>query len=215
MAIYQQMHMKGLNGILVFCLLLGVALQASAATENETADAVVDRLHSTLLDVMRTGEKLGYDGRLDHLAPVIHSSFDFQTIARIVIGRHWKQLSEQQKANFLDVFSQLSTATYAARFDTFNGESFRLVGTEPQKRDHVLVKTELLKNDGKTIALSYRVRPTDDGHWLIINVIAEGVSDLSLKRSDYSAVIRDRGFDELLTRLKNKISDYQSGGAAD
>ena len=79
----------------------------------------------------------------------------------------------------------------------------------------MLVKTQFRKSDGDTIEFSYRVRPTGNGEWLIINVIADGVSDLSLKRSDYSAVIREQGFDELVARLNNKIAAYQSGGATD
>ena len=201
--------------IAALLLLLGVQTNSLAVSGDDAAYAVVDRLHNTLLGVMRSADELGYAGRLERLAPVIDASFDFPTIARIVIGRYWKQLDEEQRARFLETFSKLSKATYAARFDGFGGESFRYVGAEPQKRDHMLVKTEFVKQNGEKIAFSYRVRPTENGEWLIINVIADGVSDLSLKRSDYSAVIRDQGFDELVARLNDKIAAYQSRALGD
>ena len=40
-----------------------------------------------------------------------------------------------------------------------------------------------------------------------MNVVAKGVSDLSLKRAEYTAVIDSEGFDSLLNRLRGKVSD--------
>ena len=44
-----------------------------------------------------------------------------------------------------------------------------------------------------------------------MNVVAQGVSDLSLKRADYTAVIKTEGFDSLINRLEKKIAEMSQG----
>ncbi|MCZ6893424.1 MAG: ABC transporter substrate-binding protein, partial [Gammaproteobacteria bacterium] len=51
----------------------------------------------------------------------------------------------------------------------------------------------------------------NDNKWLIVNVIAQGISDLSLKRADYTAVIKKEGFDSLVNRLNDKITAMLRG----
>jgi phospholipid transport system substrate-binding protein len=52
-----------------------------------------------------------------------------------------------------------------------------------------------------------------DGRWRIINIIADGVSDLALERAEYSSVIRRYGFNALLAKLKERIAGYARKGA--
>ena len=58
--------------------------------------------------------------------------------------------------------------------------------------------------------LNYLLRQTN-GQWRIMNVVAQGVSDLSLKRADYTAVIKTEGFDSLINRLEKKIAEMSQG----
>jgi len=71
----------------------------------------------------------------------------------------------------------------------------------------VLVRTELLKSSGTRVHLDY-VLQHRQGHWRIINIIANGVSDLALKRADYSSVLKRQGFQTLIDMLEHKIRRY-------
>ncbi|MGH8605045.1 MAG: ABC transporter substrate-binding protein, partial [Gammaproteobacteria bacterium] len=88
-------------------------LQAEAATQPLAADTVVERLHGTLIRVMENADKLGYAGRYQLLKPVVEDSFDFLEISRIVMGRHWRRLDNDQQTEFVSIFRELSMATYA------------------------------------------------------------------------------------------------------
>lgn len=189
-------------------LALALALGAGAARA-ETADnpqAVVEQLHAALLQAMTGAEQLGYQGRFDLLAPTLAGSFDFPAIARIVTGRHWKALSEAQRAHFIETFRTLSTATYAVNFSGFSGERFATLGTAETKGG-TIVRTELVKTDGSRVPLTYLLHKSPEGAWLIVNVIAQGVSDLALKRAEYAAVIKAEGIDSLIKRLEAKIAE--------
>ena len=94
------------------------------------------------------------------------------------------------------------------RFDSFSGESFKNLSIEQMKENRFMVKTELVRTNDEPVSFNYIVQ-NDGGEWKIISVIANGINDLSLKRADYSAIIKERGFDALIASLKEKISDLQ------
>jgi phospholipid transport system substrate-binding protein len=175
-----------------------------------SASDVVRGFQSELLSVMKKANELGYQGRYSKLEPLVKKSHDLRTIARIVTGRAWKGLSNEQRQDFVNLFGRLSVATYAHNFDDYSGETFKFEGETKTSRGDILVRTALIESDGKEISFDYILRRRD-GHWLIINIIADGVSDLALKRSEYTGIIRREGFDALTAKLKNKIASYSQG----
>jgi phospholipid transport system substrate-binding protein len=168
---------------------------------------VVDNLHTVLLAVMKEAENLGYSGRYTRLAPVVTATFDIPFIARIIVGRYWRTFTDEKKTKFVETFRNLSIASYAGRFDGYSGERFTVVSTKALQDDYVMVKTLLIKRDGEEIELDYILHQVDN-EWRVINVIADGVSDLSLKRADYTAFLKKKGFDALIDKLAEKISSY-------
>jgi len=101
-------------------------IAANAVTENP--EQVIQKLQSSLLQVMREGEKLGYEGRFKFLEPVIDQSHDTETIIKTILGAtYWSQLDSEQKKLVVDTFRQLSIATYAGRFTHHDGEQFEVI----------------------------------------------------------------------------------------
>lgn len=189
--------------LLAICVTLA---GASAAAKSASPSATVEKLHGTLLGMMQEGTTLGYKGRVERIEPVLDETFNFETIGRIVTGRHWKTLDSGKREVFLATFRQLSTATYADNFSSFGGEAFKTLGEET-KKEACLVRTQIVKTDGSTVSLNYVLNKTGE-QWRIVNVIAEGVSDLALKRSEYGAVITSEGIDALIAKLEAKIASY-------
>jgi phospholipid transport system substrate-binding protein len=196
-----------LFGRLSFLLLMLHLMAPFSAASDRGAVEVVETLHTTLLAVMKDGDQIGYKGRYDRLEPVIRASFDLPFIARTVLGRYWETLNQEQRSKFIGAFSELSIATYAGNFDSYSGERFKTVSEKEVSSGRVLVQSRLVKSEGGEVQLDYILHRIDH-QWRIINVIAEGVSDLALKRADYSAFLKNKGFDALLTKLNEKIAQY-------
>lgn len=201
--------MKTVNAAAI-ALIFFLGMQSFANADETPAAAVVETLHAALLKIMQDADTLGYAGRVETITPVLAQSFDFETISRIVTGRAWNELEAAERAEFETLFARLSAATYASNFSSFSGERFETRSSEA-KRDNMLVKTVLVKGDGDPVTLDYLLRKSD-GMWRIVNVIAEGVSDLSLKRADYTAVIKNEGFNSLITQLNGKVASYGESG---
>jgi phospholipid transport system substrate-binding protein len=178
-----------------------------SAAGDRGAVEVVENLHTTLLAVMKDGPQIGYKGRYDRLEPVIRASFDLPFISRTVLGRYRETLNQDQRSKFIEKFSELSIATYAGNFDSYSGERFKTISEKEVSGGRILVQTRLIKSDGGEIPLDYIFHRVDL-EWRIINVIAEGVSDLALKRAEYALFLKIKGFDALLMKLNEKIAQY-------
>lgn len=171
------------------------------------ARQIVEELHAKLIDVMQHAAELGYEGRYRELEPLILSRFDTPLIVQVILSRYWNDLSEQQRADFISLFNRLSIGTYASRFNSYTGEQFVEQTPEELKKGRLLIRTELQRPGKKPVQLDYLMQQREDGSWYIISVIANGVNDLSLKRAEYAAVIKDDGYNGLVQQIEQKVAE--------
>jgi len=193
--------------VLLFFWLLCIPGQGAFAGG---ASESVSQLQSTLIKIMKGGNTLGYQGRWKTITPVIEHTHDLPVIAKIAIGRHWKELTKEQQQEFTSTFRELSNSTYAGRFNSYSGEQFSLISEKPLKRNRVLVQTRFVKADGEEIRFNYVLHQTND-QWKIINIMVNGVSDLALKRTEYGGILKKDGFPALLQKLRTQIKENADG----
>lgn len=188
-----------------------VAEDPAAPPDAAAVRAPVERLYAALLDVMKRADALGFEGRYGALGPVIEASYDLPFMAELILGRQWKSLSADQQKRWLETFTKLTVSTYADRFDAYAGERFEVGAVEPATQGTSMVRTQLVRTDDEPVKLDYRMRQ-NAGHWRIIDVYLSGtVSELALRRSEYSALMRKEGFDALLTAVGKKIAAHEAG----
>ncbi len=195
------------------CLWALVALAPAAASSSDlTSHEPIELLNATLLDVMQNADTLGYEGRWNRLAPVLTEVYDLQYVSRIVLGTGWDTLDDSQRSEMVDTFKNLIITTYAARFDGYSGQSFAIASDAELKRGRVLVRTELVDPE-EVISLDYILHKDGVGQWRVINVVANGVSDLSVKRAEYSSLLRRSGFPALMGRIREQADQLAKGAA--
>jgi len=202
------MNLKNLKFVLVFIIsMLTTSSVYAQDDEVATAKQVVEKFQSELIAVMKDGKKLGYAGRYQKLSDPISNSHDLTKIARIVVGKEWEKLSEDQQQKLTDIFIRLSIASYAHNFKDYSGESFGFDSEEETTRGGVVVHTHLVIPNDKAVKFDYMLKEKGSS-WRIINIIANGVSDLALKRSEYTTILQREGFDVLMSKINEKIDSY-------
>jgi phospholipid transport system substrate-binding protein len=186
-------------------LLSGMSVSWAQKTDSASPEQVVKRLHESLTEAMREGSRLGFKGRLELLTPSVTRTHELDFIARTTLGNLWSKLSPDQQITFTDTFRQLSISSYADWFKSHEGEAFEFVDQQNMPREQVLVRTRIIKGKDEVARLDYVLRETKDG-WRIINIIANGVSDLALKRVESRSILERDGFPALIDMLKKKIA---------
>jgi phospholipid transport system substrate-binding protein len=190
-------------------LLLATAVTAA----DPPATQVIARLNAALLDTLKNAEHLGYQGRFDKLAPVVPQAFDVEFMAEKSIGKYWKSLSDADKARWLALFKEFTVANYAGNLDKFTGQRFEMSGEEPDQNDTIVVHTKLINPGGEDVELNYRLHQTPAGPRIVDIYLKGTVSELALRRSDYTSVLERDGFDALVATIRTKIADLAAGRA--
>ncbi len=114
-------------------VILSGILFIGAAGANEPSE-VVKTLQSSLVEVMKDGETLGYQGRYEKLEQVVVDCHDIPYVTRLTVGKYWKTFDQQQRSKLVKTFRELSIATYANRFDGYSGEQFIIVSEKELRR---------------------------------------------------------------------------------
>ena len=183
----------------------------AAATTPGSPTQVVETLHAAMLDVMKQSAKLGYPERFSLLEPAIARAFDLDFMARKALGPEFDKLDPPKQQRWLQTFRTFMIANYAGRFHGYEGQKFESLAEDPSAQDTVLVRTRLVDPAADDVDLTYRLRKTD-ADWRIIDVYLKGtVSELALRRSDFSALVAREGFDSLIANVDGKVADLASG----
>ena len=179
------------------------ATSSGAATEAE-AVAVVDGLQSALIDAAT----LDLDDSIDALDGVVRAAHDLATMGRRTVNRrYWRAWSEAEQDRFIAAFARLSVTSYASRFANVTPETFEILGGALNADGRAEVQTVVHRADGSDdVSLDYLLQLVD-GDWRIVNVFADGVSELSLMASEYFSILESGSLDDLVLELEAQVAE--------
>jgi len=166
------------------------ATAAEATLAADAATAVVRSLHAALVAVAADSSATTRDERYRLLEPTILATHDLPYIAELTIRRQWRDLDAEDRHRFVAAFTRLSVMTYASRFAGVGPDAFQIWGTEPAGDGRIEVRAAIVRPGEDDISLDY-VLHERDAEWRIVNILADGVSDLALKRAQYQRVLGD------------------------
>lgn len=184
-----------------------------AWAESEGADPAVTRIrafYDSLLTVMEQADKLGIRGRYEKLSPAIRTTFDLAAMTRIAVGPDWNSISSEQQAALIDSFARLTISTYAARFDGYSGERFKVEPTSEARNTGRIVRTKLVQSTGEPVTLNYLLRGSGE-NWKVVDIYLSGtISELATRRSEFSAILKAGGPDALIESLGQQAEKLQN-----
>lgn len=194
--------------------LVAALLFSTAAVSNPgSPDAVIEGAVAELTEKLR--------GRRNELAKnrnelyglideVLLPRFDRKLAAQLVLAKHWRAASDEQRERFINAFYNSLLRKYADGLLEFDEELIEVIeyrGDKTAKRS--LVKTNVTLDDGTRVPVHYDLVNRGD-RWLIFNVKVEGVSYVSNFRTELDSEIRASSLQAVIDRLES-----ESGSQAD
>ena len=137
---------------------------------------------------------------------VIVEHIAVERVAKLVLGKHWRDASVEQRSRFAYEFKNLLIRTYAsALFDYTGGEkmTFRPLKIRGNERT-IVVRTDIKLPGLSVIPVNYRFLRNNNSQWKIFDVTINGISLVTNYRSSYSQLIEREGLDALIRRLELK-----------
>jgi phospholipid transport system substrate-binding protein len=194
----------------VVLLALGVLVSANASASDAMGEvkATVDQV----LQILKNPDyKSAPAQRRQKLRSVIGGHFDFADMSRSALGTHWKSLSEEQRREFVRLFTSLMEAAYMSRIESYSGQKVEFLKERADSPGYSQVYTSIVQDEAQPISVNYRLKQTDSG-WKVYDVLVDGISLVANYRNQFNRVINSNGYDGLVEQIKMKVN--QSGAGA-
>ena len=193
-------------------LLAVVASVAVAVTvTDDTGRTPHEMIETTAMAVSERldGRKRYFDENPDELYELVDElllpMFDTRYAGRLVLGKHWKSATKEQRDQFIDVFYRFLLQSYANGILEFEQGSITVLPPDEQQNEkRVIVKTKTRMDDGSEVPINYSMRKTSKG-WRVYDVRIEGVSYVQNYRNQFNAEIAALGVDAVIERLHAEV----------
>lgn len=172
------------------------------------AEKFVSNLTDNALQVI-TDNQLNATQKESELAKLFIRSVDTQWIGRFVLGKYWKGASEEQRVAYLDLYQKFLIGNYVPKFREYNNEKIIILSVTSQEDNEYRVQSEIARLNQPAIKVDYMVRQKGD-HFVIFDIVAEGVSLVTTQRSEFGSVISRKGLAYLIERLKIRVDQMNS-----
>lgn len=156
---------------------------------------------------MVTDANLSQTDKIAQFRQLLRDGFALPSIARFALGRYWRRADEDQRQRYTLLFEDYIVASYSARFNEYEGESFRIVDEKLLDDGAAIVTTSIMRPNAQSVQVDWQVRD-HRGQLKIVDVVIEGISMTLTQRSDFAAAIRQSGgnIDKFLDSLDRKAN---------
>jgi phospholipid transport system substrate-binding protein len=190
--------------ILYLLVTLAVVPPVLAGEPTEQIKETTEKAISVLSDpTFRAPERM--EERQRRLREIADERFDWEEMARRSLARHWAQRTDEEKREFVALFSHLLERTYMDRVDNYSGEKVLYEG-DTIDGDYGTVTVKIITNANTKIPAEYRVKRRENG-WFIYDISVEGVSLINNYRTQFNSIILKSSYETLIKRLKAKVNE--------
>lgn len=135
------------------------------------------------------------------LEEVISGRFDYAEMSKRALAAYWTPLTNEQRAEFVDLFKAFLSDRYAGKIEGYSGEQVQYLSERLEGR-YAEVRTKLVSSKVE-IPMDYRLI-NKAGRWYAYDIIADGVSLVKNYRSQFEKIIRSDSYEELVHRLRDR-----------
>jgi phospholipid transport system substrate-binding protein len=164
---------------------------ASAEIESAACDFVIDMSDAAINAL--AAPNIDRDERIERFRILFKDRFAVPVMGRLVLGRHWRKATPQERDEYLALFEDLMVASYVDRFARYTGESLTITKSVSDGKRGVTVFSEINRRQGgKAVRVDWRVA-SRGGLIKVVDVVIEGTSLSTTLRSDFASIIRREG----------------------
>ena len=192
--------MLALMAALVLALPAAAAEMAPAQVVQKIADDLANSIGAQREELKKDHEKL-----ISEIDSILLPHFDIEYASLLVLGRNARAASPAQRSRFAKAFYNSIAHLYAEGLLNYTRGNVRVLPFNGELNDkRTIVRTEVVLDDGKTVAVDYAFRKTASGEWKAYDVIIEGISYITNYRNQVTAEIQASSLDSLITRLETQ-----------
>ena len=197
-------HMLLLSGLLM-TVLLAIVGSGPSAYADTTSDprVIVKSTVDRALQILKQRE-LSQPARRAKLIDLVQGHFAFDDMSRSALGYHWRELSSQQRQEFVPLFQAFLEDAYLSKIDKYSGQQVRFLGKSSDGNGGAEVKTDVAPQEGaQPVSIVYLLK-LENGEWKVYDVAVDNISITANYRNQFNRVINNQGFNALISEMQAK-----------
>ena len=171
------------------------------AGDVEDINSMVKKKVSVIFDLLGK-QDIEKNERNEKIVGELNEIMDFQLAAYLSLGKHWKKISKTQKKEFVETFQQYINNYIVEKIDLYTNQKIDIGDSKIVKKGRAELEIGILSG-GETLQVNFKLRKNKKKEWRVFDVDIEGVSLITTFRSQFSGVLKNSSFEELLEKLKN------------
>lgn len=191
-----------------FALVAGLFLAASVHAAPLSPEKVVQKIADDLaakIGAHRDELKDNHEKLISEIDGILLPHFDIEYASLLVLGRNARAASPEQRSRFAKAFYNSIAHRYAEGLLNYTRGNVNVLTFSGELNDkRTIVRTEVVLDDGKKVAVDYAFRKSASGEWKAYDVIIEGISYITNYRNQVAAEIKATNLDSLIERLETQ-----------
>ena len=171
------------------------------AGDVEDINSMVKKKVAVIFDLLGK-QDIEKNERNEKIVGELNEIMDFQRAAYLSLGKHWKKISKTQKKEFVETFQQYINNYIVEKIDLYTNQKIDIGDSKIVKKGRAELEIGILSG-GETLQVNFKLRKNKKKEWRVYDVDIEGVSLITTFRSQFSGVLKNSSFEELLEKLKN------------
>ena len=153
------------------------------------------------------GQNISKELKIVKLKTIANKSVDIEGIGLYSIGKKRKELTDNQKEEYLEIFRKYFLKSFSSRLAQYSDPKIRVDSEKYLNKKYTMVSSVLVATDDKPeVKIDWRVITKDPENPLIIDVIIEGVSLAKVQKEEFNAIIQNNDGD--INALFKNLLDF-------
>ena len=193
--------MRYLKSFVMTLSLFVLTVPVIQAGDVEDINSMVKKKVSVIFDLLGK-QDIEKNERNEKIVGELNEIMDFKLAAYLSLGKHWKKISKTQKKEFVETFQQYINNYIVEKIDLYTNQKIDIGDSKIVKKGRAELEIGILSG-GETLQVNFKLRKNKKNEWRVYDVDIEGVSLITTFRSQFSGVLKNSSFEELLEKLKN------------
>lgn len=196
--------MRNISKIIILLVVAAAIYSSLSYASDGSPLEIVKSRNQTIERILNEADEPVSHEVKEKLKQVINEFMDFEDLSRLALGKYWDQRTDQEKKDFVNVFSQLIKNSSVKKLEIYKAD--RLVYQEPEITGEKAKVTTVAYKGRKHVEIVYKMH-LEDGEWRVYDIEIDGVSTAGNYRESFYKQIAKTSYQEMYNKLLDKLSE--------
>ena len=159
---------------------------------SKSASEFISLLSTEASDILSS--KLSDEEKIIRLKKIGEQSVDIKGVGLYTLGKYRKNLSDNQKKQYEDLFKDYFLKSFSGRLVGYSDAKIAVLSEEIKNEKYTIVYTKLIgTSERPEVKIDWRVYTKDPENPLIRDLVIEGLSLARTQKEEFNSIIANNG----------------------